>query len=305
MVKWIQSLKKHSLMCISRKGIILAGGNGTRLSPLTSAISKQLIPIYDKPMIYYPISTLMLTGIRDILIISTPRDLDTFKRLLGNGANWGISITYKVQPSPDGLAQAFILGEKFLNGESAALILGDNLFYGSNLISQLQKANANMNNATLFAYPVSDPQRYGVVEFDKQFKVLNIEEKPQKPSSKYAITGLYFYDNSVVELAKILKPSSRGELEITDLNNIYLKEKKLNVEIFGRGIAWLDTGTFDSLQEAGNFIRTLEHRQGLKVGCPEEVAWRMGWISDKELENLANPLLKSSYGNYLISLISN
>jgi len=290
-------------MSIKRKGIVLAGGNGTRLSPLTSALSKQLIPIYNKPMIYYPISTLMLTGIREILIICTQRDIHSFMRLLGNGENWGLSISYKVQPNPDGIAQALILGESFLEGESAALILGDNLFYGHNLTHQLQTASNKISGATLFAYPVNDPGRYGVVNFDDNFKVISIEEKPDIPSSDYAITGLYFYDNTVIDLAKTLEPSSRGELEITDLNNLYLERNKLDVEIFGRGIAWLDTGTFDSLQEAGNFIRTLEHRQGLKVGCPEEVAWRMGWIDNEQLEILAKPLSKSSYGNYLLKLI--
>ncbi len=284
----------------SRKGIILAGGTGSRLAPLTYSVSKQLMPVYDKPMIYYPLSTLMLTGIREILIITRNRDLPLFKSLLGDGRNLGIKISYEIQQSPDGIAEAFLIGEEFLDNSKAALILGDNLFHGNDLINQLKIANNN-EGATLFAYPVSDPQRYGVVEFDKKGYALSIEEKPKKPKSNYAVTGLYFYDQTVVEKAKLISPSSRGELEITTLNEIYLREDNLKVEKFGRGIAWLDTGTFDSLQEAGAYIRTLENRQGLKIGCPEEVAWRNNWITNQTLKKLSGQY-SNSYGDYLMQI---
>ena len=287
-----------------RRGIILAGGSGTRLAPLTSAVSKQLMPVYDKPMIFYPLSTLMLAGIQDVLIITTPGDQAAFQKLLGDGSAWGINLQYAVQPSPDGLAQAFLIGADFLGDQPAALVLGDNLFHGHSLIPQLQASNGDTPGATVFAYPVQDPQRYGVVEFDADGRVLSLEEKPSQPRSRYAVTGLYFYDGTVVERARAVRPSPRGELEITDLNRLYLEEGRLRVELMGRGMAWLDTGTPDSLHEASSYIRTLEHRQGLKVGCPEEVAWRMGWIDSERLERLAQPLLKSGYGHYLMQLLA-
>jgi glucose-1-phosphate thymidylyltransferase len=282
-----------------RKGIVLAGGSGTRLYPVTQSISKQLLPVYDKPMIYYPLSTLMLAGIQDILIISTPDDTPRFESLLGNGSQWGLNISYKVQPSPDGLAQAFILGDTFVGNDLSALVLGDNIFYGHDFNELLSHAMIRSDGATVFAYHVHDPERYGVAEFDKQNKVLSLEEKPNNPKSNYAVTGLYFYDKDVVSMAKSLKPSARGELEITDLNRLYLDKKKLNVEIMGRGYAWLDTGTHDSLLEASQFIATLENRQGLKVSCPEEISYRRGWINASQLEKLAAPLSKNGYGQYL------
>jgi glucose-1-phosphate thymidylyltransferase len=286
-----------------RKGLILAGGSGTRLAPLTGAVSKQLMPIYDKPMIYYPLSTLMLAGIREVLIITTPADQAAFMRLLGDGSAWGMEIRYAVQPSPDGLAQAFLIGADFLAGEAAALVLGDNLFHGHDLVPQLQHSHATPHGATVFAYPVRDPQRYGVVDFAADGTVLSLEEKPPVPKSRYAVTGLYFYDDTVVERARCVTPSARGELEITDLNRLYLQDGLLRVELMGRGMAWLDTGTPDSLHDAASYIRTLEHRQGLKVGCPEEVAWRLGWIDDQALERLAQPLCRSGYGAYLLQLL--
>ncbi len=282
-----------------RKGIILAGGSGTRLYPVTQSISKQLLPVYDKPMIYYPLSTLMLAGIQDILIISSPDDTPRFESLLGDGNQWGLNMSYKVQPSPDGLAQAFILAETFIGNDLSTLVLGDNIFYGHDFNELLSNAMQRENGATVFAYHVDDPERYGVVKFDKTNKVLSLEEKPKNPKSNYAVTGLYFYDKDVVAMAKSLKPSTRGELEITDLNRLYLEKKKLNVEIMGRGFAWLDTGTHDSLLEASHFIATLENRQGLKVSCPEEIAYRRGWINANQLEKLAAPLSKNGYGQYL------
>ena len=289
---------------VKRKGIILAGGNGSRLYPITKATSKQLIPVYDKPMIYYPLSTLMLAGIRDILIISTPNDRDTFEKLLGDGSQFGINIKYKIQKKPEGIAQAFLIAEEFIKNSSVTLILGDNLFHGDFLVNQLQKNYLLNEGASIFAYSVSDPQRYGVVEFDSKGKAYNIEEKPINPKSKFAITGLYFYDNSVVAKAKKIKPSDRGELEITDLNKMYMKEGKLNVEKMNRGMTWLDTGTTDSLHEASSYIRTLERRQGLKIGCPEEVAWRMNFIDDDQLYSLSIDLKKSGYGEYLQNILN-
>jgi len=287
----------------ARKGIILAGGSGTRLHPVTIAVSKQLLPIYDKPMIYYPLSTLMLAGIRDILIISTPQDTPRFKQLLGDGARWGIDLSYAVQPAPEGLAQAFIIGRDFIGDGSAALVLGDNIFYGHNFTEDMRVAAARDAGATIFAYPVHDPERYGVVEFDRSGKAISLEEKPRKPKSRYAVTGIYFYDNSVLEIAASLKPSARGELEITDVNRAYLERGALEVKVMGRGQAWLDTGTHESLIDAALFISTIEKRQGLKVACPEEVAWRMGWLDDAALERLAEPLVKSGYGQHLLDLL--
>jgi len=289
---------------MKRKGIILAGGSGTRLYPVTQTISKQLLPVYDKPMIYYPLTTLMLGGMRDILIISTPEDVPRFESLLGDGSQWGVNFEYKVQPSPDGLAQAFLLGEEFIGEDPSALILGDNIFYGHDLQDLLQSADQRDTGATVFAYHVHDPERYGVAEFDNNNQVISLEEKPAKPKSNFAVTGLYFYDKQVVDLAKSLKPSPRGELEITDLNKLYLSQKNLSVEIMDRGYAWLDTGTHDSLLDAGQFISTIENRQGLKVACPEEVAYRQGWISASQLEVLAKPLLKNQYGQYLMKVLS-
>ena len=288
---------------MQRKGIILAGGSGTRLYPATITTSKQLLPIYDKPMIYYPLSTLMLAGIQDILVISTPQDTPRFQELLGDGQRWGIHIEYAVQPSPDGLAQAFIIGEKFLGNAPSTLVLGDNIFYGHEFNGLLKSANHNKEGATVFAYHVNDPERYGVVTFDKDARATHIEEKPKHPASNYAVTGLYFYDNQVVDIAKSIQPSHRGELEITDVNKIYLKQNQLHVEVMGRGYAWLDTGTHDSMLEASLYISTIERRQGLKIACPEEIAYRSGWIDANQLEQLAAPLIKGGYGAYLTNIL--